>query len=298
MSIDLQSIVSAWIDKHGVDESIELLNEKLGKKYSPASVNNWKNGNANAPLPVLQYIIDGSKVEMSITDDPFDGAKIYIATATHRDISPWTAKAIEVMRYRYKTLGYLQEVGSSIHLVRNRLAEKFVKTNADWMLSLDDDMAPPIGFPAESAKWGAKFDQSFNRTDVIERLMSHGKTFVSALYFDRGGQGIPMFAEGRNSPQIAADVRRGPVDKIQPTDWFGAGCSLIHRSVFTDMLEKIPDIRTPEGRPNGWYNPLGDAGEDVSFAIRAKEIGHQPFIDLGCICGHVGPIVHFNEKIR
>lgn len=29
-------------------------------------------------------------------------------------------------------------------------------------------------------------------------------------------------------------------------------------------------------------------GEDVQLCVRAKEAGHQPFVDLGCLVGHVG----------
>jgi len=32
-------------------------------------------------------------------------------------------------------------------------------------------------------------------------------------------------------------------------------------------------------------------GEDVQFCIRATESGHQPFIDLGLVCGHIGHMV-------
>jgi hypothetical protein len=31
-------------------------------------------------------------------------------------------------------------------------------------------------------------------------------------------------------------------------------------------------------------------GEDVQFCIRAKQAGHQPYVDLGCLCGHVGAV--------
>lgn len=34
-------------------------------------------------------------------------------------------------------------------------------------------------------------------------------------------------------------------------------------------------------------------GEDQTFCARAKEAGHQPYVDLGCICGHVdGSVVY------
>lgn len=32
-------------------------------------------------------------------------------------------------------------------------------------------------------------------------------------------------------------------------------------------------------------------GEDVQFCVRAAEAGHQPYVDLGLVCGHVGHTV-------
>jgi hypothetical protein len=29
-------------------------------------------------------------------------------------------------------------------------------------------------------------------------------------------------------------------------------------------------------------------GEDVQFCTRAKQAGHQPYVDFGCVCGHIG----------
>jgi hypothetical protein len=34
-------------------------------------------------------------------------------------------------------------------------------------------------------------------------------------------------------------------------------------------------------------NPLG-SGEDVSFCLRAAAAGHQPHVDMGLVCGHIG----------
>jgi hypothetical protein len=33
-------------------------------------------------------------------------------------------------------------------------------------------------------------------------------------------------------------------------------------------------------------------GEDVQLSIRAKEAGHQPYVDMGLLCGHVGSCVY------
>lgn len=317
MSINLALVVSAWIERKGDNEAIEFFAEKLGKTYSAASVSNWRLMNVPPPLSVAQAVFDDSKVEIGAPQggqpegevevkptiaigEPFDGAKIIIGSPIYRDVSPWTYKATHVLRHKYgKQLGIFVEVGSVLYLTRNKIADRFLASDAEWLLWMDDDMAPPIGYPGESSKWGAKFDAKYNQVDVLERLMSHKQTFVGALYFDRNGQGLPMYAEGRNDVSIAQNVRRGPQDQIEKTDWIGAGCTLTHRRVYEDMLEKMPDIRGDSGKPNGFFTPLGhNYGEDASFAIRARTIGHQPYVDLGCICGHAGVIVHWNEKIR
>jgi hypothetical protein len=33
-------------------------------------------------------------------------------------------------------------------------------------------------------------------------------------------------------------------------------------------------------------------GEDVQFCVRAKESGHQPYVDMGLVCGHIGQTVY------
>lgn len=33
-------------------------------------------------------------------------------------------------------------------------------------------------------------------------------------------------------------------------------------------------------------------GEDVTFCVRAREAGHQPYVDLGLLCGHIGHTVY------
>jgi hypothetical protein len=300
-TINLSEIVVSWIERVGVDDALKELQEKLGKKYAPATLKSWKQGNVDPPLAVAQMVMDGGRIDWSSPETLFDGSKVYIISPVYDRVSFLMYKATHILRYRYeKQLGILTMMGSELALLRNKLADKFLTTDAEWALWLDSDMAPPMGYPAESQKWGADFAQEFNEVDVIEKLMSHGKTIVSAVYYDRYGTGIPMFEQGRNDPALAARLRQGPRNELMTTDWVGAGCCLVHRKVYEDMLEKIPEIRKPnEQTPNGYYTPIENGyGEDTSFCIRAKTIGHQSHVDLGCICGHVGEIAHFNKKIR
>jgi len=298
--LDLSKIVSLWIKREGVEGVNEILKERLGKEYTPKAVEGWMDMKVDPPLAVAQIVVDTGRIEWSSPDNPFDGAKIYILNPIYRYPEPLMMKAVEILRYRYQAdLGYLQEVGSSIDLARNKLADKFLATDAEWALWLDDDMAPPMGYPDEFKKWGAKIPEQFAGVDVLERLMSHKKTLVSATYFDRHGLGMPMFDEGRNRPEMQKQLQNGPSDRIYPTNWVGAGCCLVHRRVYEDILEKIPEVRSVKSNaPNSFYLPMKDAGEDASFALRAQASGHQPYVDFGCLSGHIGKFCFFNQKIK
>ena len=300
MSIDLATAVASWVENLGVEEVKRLLKEKLDKSYSDTTVTGWKTKKTSPTLAVIQIVLDGIKVDFKEEASPFPESTIYFIQPTYREVNFWNNRFQNILRYKYqRQLGFLSMLGSDITLTRNKLADRFLKeTKAEWAFWLDSDMVPPTGYPAESKGCGAKFDPELMAFDAVARLMSHGKTFVSALYYDRYGKGSPMFAEGRNNETVASQVRRGPVDELRQTDWTGAGCCLVHRSVYEDMLEKIPAIKSDDHHPNRFYDKFEKAGEDASFALRAKEIGHQPHVDLGCLCGHSGEVVHFNEKIR
>jgi len=43
---------------------------------------------------------------------------------------------------------------------------------------------------------------------------------------------------------------------------------------------------------NARRNSTLSMGEDVQFCTRAKEAGHQPYVDMGLLCGHVGTCVY------
>lgn len=85
-----------------------------------------------------------------------------------------------------------------------------------------------------------------------------------------------------------------------PGHWFSSSeHDLLSSS--TECLDILADKRvTAEARVEKTHEMLHRAralstansrlgmGEDVQFCIRAAQCGHQPYIDLGLICGHIG----------
>jgi len=55
-------------------------------------------------------------------------------------------------------------------------------------------------------------------------------------------------------------------------------------------------ISTGRARSNV-HSSLG-MGEDVTFCIRAAQSGHQPHVDMGLVCGHVGDHVYGPNNIK
>lgn len=86
----------------------------------------------------------------------------------------------------------------------------------------------------------------------------------------------------------------------RPGHWFTSSeHDLVHAA--TDCLDVLNDSRIDEkarvakaremlhdGRHRSLAHSRLGMGEDVQFCIRAANAGHQPFVDLGLVCGHVG----------
>jgi hypothetical protein len=275
---------------------------------------------------------------------------VMIALPWYKLTNPMTAFSVMGLIDRTRTAITLNFGDAFIVHARNTLADLFLQTNFEWMLTIDDDMVVPFG----NGKWfnsftGMDLPPPFCDHNALDRLLSHGKTLIGALYFGRWRYGAAMFAEGMRDKNVISYLRRGPKDEIRPTRWVGTGCTLIHRSVFLDIEKKFPHLRRQredgkrggnwftssehelgsvvdqavnlldDGRtPQGWdgetmwkafsmlhagrqktkQNSGLGMGEDVQFCIRAQQAGHQPYVDLGLICGHVGHDVYgpYNTK--
>jgi len=260
--------------------------------------------------------------------------KVFVALPWYKNVHPATAFSVSQLLDKRRTSAAMSMGDAFLPHTRNSLADAFLGTDCDYMLSVDDDMI----LPCAQAKWFKGFTgfdwmpDEFAGLNSIDRLMSHKKSVVGALYFGRYKHGPPVFAEGAQ-PDMAREARQAPVDKIFKTNWIGTGCILIHRKVFEDIEKRFPRLaRGSDGKGGQWFTSsehslLDDVdrvrqmlskgpmdgqkalkayeilegavakakqvsglavGEDVIFSRRAREAGHDVFVDFGLVCGHVG----------
>jgi hypothetical protein len=222
----------------------------------------------------------------------FEGRDIMVGWPWYKSSNPVTA-AVNValaLDFGRDKIRFDMAIGDSkIEHARNRLAHKFLETEAKWLLMIDDDIIPSIGRPAWFRNWvsGARniLDTPLQR-HVLHRLIGANKDLIGAAYFGRQEGGAIMCSD----LNLAARAKSYE-DAVVPVDWVGTGCMLIHRKVFDAIRAKFGDslkINVPD-YDYDYFRPFDSArGEDVSFCLRAKEANIQPHIDLGLPVFHVG----------
>lgn len=230
-------------------------------------------------------------------NNEWPGEKIFIGFPCHKQTNAattWSLVATAQDLGKHKCQMDLAMGDGIIANARNRLAHRFLSTKSEWMIWLDDDMIPPIGRP-EWFNWigNNDLDPSIGKVHYVGQLLSHGKTLVGACYFGRQISGLPVFNQGRVSPEVLK-MSRAPLklrsgDTLVPTEWTGTGCLAVHRSVYEDIKVKFPELAPTDNSPFwNFFHPRIGLGEDVSFCLRAGEAGHPCFTDLAVQCLHVG----------
>jgi len=244
------------------------------------------------PVRVTTIIESRTKEGLPSYRCEFAGRDIFVGWPWYKSSNPVTAAVNVAMALDFgkDKIRFDMSIGDAkIEHSRNRLAHKFLETDAKWLLMMDDDIIPSIGRPAWFRYWvqGARAigDLPLQR-HLLHRLIGAGKNLVGAAYFGRQEGGAIMCADPLLAPRAKAYE-----DAIVPVDWVGTGCMLVHRNVFNDIKEKFGDslkIDVPDYEYD-YFRPFDSArGEDVSFCLRARQAGHQPHIDLGLPVFHVG----------
>jgi hypothetical protein len=216
---------------------------------------------------------------------------IAFCCATDRDFPPAVLESFAVL---IRNHGMPIVLKSETLLVRGRnmIAERFLRTQAEWSFWVDSDMLLPFGnadwFRDKSKITNLRPDQY--AFDAVQRLMSHRKDFVGAVYAARteGSQMVmqpDLEPRNENDKKLSDLIRKNEAYGLKEVGWLGFGCVLIHRRVFEAIGRTDPEIR--DGKA-GFFDTQGSKGEDVRFSERSSAAGFRPQLDVELVCGHIG----------
>jgi hypothetical protein len=226
-------------------------------------------------------------------------------------VLPWVHFAHMAQLRTQPWLGYFQETDTIIQRARNRCAQHFLESEAEWSWWVDGDIVPPWGDPGffyNVKRLGVstnRISPDFLKVRALDRLLSHGKTIVGAVYQQRRVAGkicspIDLRPDGVGDKDHVQSLRKyGPKDKLIEVEWAATGCLLVHRTVYTDIMKRFPE-RAPkaEGEPWDFFgHDVSRMGEDAAFGLMAKQAGHQSYLDLGLWVAHVGNFAYMPELL-
>jgi len=186
-----------------------------------------------------------------------EGKQVEILLPWYREVAPQVA--FSVMRLMDKgRIGVRARWGdAAVWHVRNVLAEEFLRSGVEWSFWVDGDEILPHGDAKFfNALTQQRLPDSFAGLNVIDRLLSHGKTIIGGVYWGRSPNSKPIYAEAMTSEREDAYARKGPYDLIKPTAWVGFGAVLVHRSVFLDIEKRFPHLgRKEDGTGSNFFSP-------------------------------------------
>jgi len=303
-------------------------------RHCLVAVKQWRMGSRAVPASALErmYAALNSNPVPEILEGNWEGRKVAMLLPWYKQVNPVTAFCLMGLFNPATMRVFMSCQDAFIAHTRNTLSRMFLNSPCEWAVMFDNDMVYPFGSSVFfNGITRFEFSEEFAGARTIHRLMSHGKSLVGGLYFGRNEDGKPMFSEGLSDPEITALVHKGPQNKLMATRWVATGCLLIHRTVFEDINKKYPDlgdhwftpseadllesvktVRSMLGKfpdqeidrflasavEQTQHNSKPGSGEDVTFCIRAGLAGHQPHVDLGLVCGHIGDAVYgpFNTR--
>ena len=160
-----------------------------------------------------------------------------------------------------------------IHVGRSEIVKKALQYGSEYLLCLDDDM--------------------LCSPDILWRLYSHQKDFVSALAYSRNKPYRPCIYKGKDKngewiPDVT--LRKGLVQ----VGAVGLSCALIRMSV----IKKLIRNKTKEIRERGGLFYFTKYGEDMNFTSELKKSGGvELWVDTNLVIKHLGNPIKVDENV-
>jgi GT2 family glycosyltransferase len=152
--------------------------------------------------------------------------------------------------------------GSLVYVSRERLAQKAIAMNFDYVLWLDSDMI-------------------FN-PELLADMMDNKKEFLAGLCFRRRPPFTPVIYSkiryGATSEEyVNEEYLDYPMNSVFEVDGTGFGAVLLKTDVLKEVYKKYKTC----------FEPMRGYGEDLSFCIRARQCGFKIWCDSKVKIGHV-----------
>lgn len=174
---------------------------------------------------------------------------------------------------------FAYSVSSLVYDSRNSLARKAICEKFDQILWLDSDM---VFEPDLYKRLKADLDQGL---DMVSGLYVTRKNEIKPVVFKECGY-KPIEGSERNEViPFASTYYDYPKDSLFECEAVGFGGVLMKVSLVKEIDERF-------GLP---FSPMLGFGEDISFCVRATQLGHKLYCDSRVKLGHVGNYT-FEEK--
>lgn len=153
-------------------------------------------------------------------------------------------------------------IGSLVYDSRNKLAERAINSDADYVLWLDSDMT----FVPDTLDM------------MLDTLKTNNYEMLTGMYFRRRPPFTPtLFEELRILPTGTVTKEFDDIpDAIFEVAGCGFGCVLMARNVLWNVFCQNGNM----------FSPINGVGEDLSFCWRARRCGHKIYCDPTIALGH------------
>ena len=291
----LADLVRKKIDTLGMEEAAKFFGVSLG------TCHNWARGKSPS-IEACQLMLEewgsAGDYRSDVAEiDKWQGRNVIFCLPQYKTLCPDTQRSLfyNYSKYGAQKIGLLIQQRTIITEARNILAARFLKTSAEWMIMVDDDMIlAPGSAEVFNGEFGADLSMPYAGMLFIDRIMESNHPIVGSLYFGRHKKGRAQWSGGFESDAENAANHRMIGAGLKPARWVGTGAIRIHRSVFEKIMdaapEKFPEIMPREGFDRyGFFAQIKPGlGEDVSLCLRAQQVGITPMIDTALVSLHIG----------
>ena len=159
-------------------------------------------------------------------------------------------------------------VGSLVYDSRNKLAERAINSNADYVLWLDSDMT----FMPDTLHM------------MLLTLINNQLPILAGNYYRRRPPFTPTIFKEVTISHLGVRCDNYPEDEIPEKDLFeiegcGFGCVLMRKDVLWNVMIQ-------QNQDGLLFSPIKGVGEDLSFCWRARQCGYKITCDPTIALGH------------